>query len=878
MVEGGAADPPKQAELIPAHLPSITVDYPLEGSIFPPEITPPTFIWHDSVAEATRWRIDIEFSDGSAGIHAQSAGEQMVIGPIDPRCVAPTNELPKLTPKQATAHTWIPTAEVWDAIKKHSVEKAAVLTISGFSAQDPQHATSRGRVSFDTSRDPVGAPIFYRDVPLMPSETQKGIIKPLPASAIQLIQWRLRDIGKPESHVVMKDITTCANCHSFSRDGKTMGMDMDGPQNDKGLYAVVPVQPHMTIDVSDMITWNPSHDRQFALNRVGFMSQVSPDGQYVITTVNSANRDPQNNFYVVNFKDYRFLQVFYPTRGVLAWYRRENGQREPLPGADDPRYVQTNGVWSPDGSYVVFARARVKDPYPPDGKMATYSNDPHEVQIQYDLYRVPFNEGRGGQPEAIAGASANGMSNTFPKVSPDGRWIVFVKCHNGQLMRPDGQLYIVPTQGGEARRMRCNTPLMNSWHSFSPNGRWLVFSSKSRSPYTQMYLTHIDEQGNDSPAILIDNSTASNRAVNLPEFVNIPQSGIEDIATPAIDMYKKFDQASELADKGQYEQAIAEWKELLVTNPDDARIHNNLAAALGHVGRYNEAIPELEKALELDPQFHAIRDNLGVALLAAGRPDEAILNFEKCLEYYPESAVIHNHLGLALAAKGLGSKAKIEFSIALEINPNDADAHHNLGRALLVEGHYDQAMPHLQKAIEINPGLAEAYGDIGRILVMEGHYDKATPQLEKALAINPNLVETHDYLGIALYYSQTRVEEALAQWREALQLNPNYAPAMNDAAHALATCPDPSDRKGPEAVKLAEQAVQLSGARDPSYLDTLAAAYAEVGRFPEAVTVAHKALVLAAQQHQERLMEGLNTRIKLYESQQPYRDEFKDAP
>ncbi len=88
-------------------------------------------------------------------------------------------------------------------------------------------------------------------------------------------------------------------------------------------------------------------------------------------------------------------------------------------------------------------------------------------------------------------------------------------------MRPDSQLYIVPAQGGEARRMRCNTPLMNSWHSFSPNGRWLVFSSKSRSPYTQMYLTHIDRDGNDSPAILIDNATAANRAVNLPEFVNI---------------------------------------------------------------------------------------------------------------------------------------------------------------------------------------------------------------------------------------------------------------------------------------------------------------------------------------------------------------------
>ena len=67
---------------------------------------------------------------------------------------------------------------------------------------------------------------------------------------------------------------------------------------------------------------------------------------------------------------------------------------------------------------------------------------------------------------------------------------------------------------------------MNSWHSFSPNGRWLVFSSKSRSPYTQMFLTHLDDAGRDSPPILIENATAANRAVNIPEFVNIPPDGI----------------------------------------------------------------------------------------------------------------------------------------------------------------------------------------------------------------------------------------------------------------------------------------------------------------------------------------------------------------
>jgi tetratricopeptide (TPR) repeat protein len=775
--ERAAAQPKSGRGASPAHLASITIDYPLDGSIFPPEITPPTFIWRDAAQNATRWRIDIAFANGSAGMHLQAAGERLAIGEIDQRCVSSTNELPKLTPEQAAAHTWIPEAEAWEAIKRHSVTSAAVVTISGFSQRDAKHAVSSGRVTIRTSKDRVGAPIFYRDVPLMPSETEKGIIKPLAPAAIPLIQWRLRNIGELQSRVVLKDMPTCANCHSFSRDGKTMGMDMDGPQNDKGLYAIVPVQPQMTINTTDMVTWNPSYDRQVSLNRVGFMSQVSPDGKYVVTTVNTADRATQSNYYVVNFKDYRFLQVFYPTRGILAWYSRATGRREPLPGADDPRYVQTDGVWSPDGSYLVFARAEAREPYPPDGKMATYANDPIEVQIQYDLYRVPFSGGRGGQAEAIAGASGNGMSNTFPKVSPDGRWIVFVKCHNGQLMRPDSQLYIVPARGGQARRMRCNTPLMNSWHSFSPNGRWLVFSSKSRSPYTQMYLTHLDEEGNDSPAILIENSTAANRAVNLPEFVNIPPDGLVAISTPAVDMYKKFDHAAELGEKGEYEAAIVEWRELVTTNPDDARIHSNLGAALAQTGRYEEAVLEFEKALELNAQYSQIYHNLGRTLLAAGRPDEAILALQKGLQYYPESADLHNHLGLALASKSRIDEAKVEFEKALEINPNDVIAHFALGKALAHKGDWDAAITQYREALRLGPESELTRVNLATALRGRGDLDGAVAQYREALRLNPNNDDVHAALG-AVLGSKRDWDGEIAEEHEALRLNPK-----NEDAH-----------------------------------------------------------------------------------------------
>ncbi len=470
----------------------LTIDYPEDGSIFPPGITPPTMIWRDASADS--WHITISFADHAQEIRALSTGERMKIAPIDPDCIAKTNKLPELTPQQAASWVWTPDAQTWATIQLHTKETPATLTITGYHAGIP---SSESHIKFITSADKVGAPIFYRDVPLMPTQNTDGTVQPLAGTAIHLIKWRLRDIRQPESHTVLTNVPTCLNCHSFSADGKTMGIDLDGPNNDKGLYAVVPTAKHITIENAQVVKWNT--DGLIGKIRVGFMSQVSPDSKYVLSTFGGANMDVPSSFYIRNFTDYRFLQVFYPTRGILEWYSKETGKRQPLPGADDPQYVQTDGVWSHDGKWIVFARATARNPREEGKAPANFANDPNETTLHYDLYRIPFNGGKGGKPERIVGASENGMSNNFPKVSPDGRWIVFVKNKNGQLMRPDSKLYIVPFNGGEARPLRSNQPIMNSWHSWSPNGRWLVFSSKSRSPYTQMYLTHIDAEGNFEP-------------------------------------------------------------------------------------------------------------------------------------------------------------------------------------------------------------------------------------------------------------------------------------------------------------------------------------------------------------------------------------------
>ena len=180
----------------------ITIDYPADGAIFPPDLAPPTFLWRDAEASATHWRIEVKLAGGAAGLRVKSSGELLRVGESDVRCVGAVP--PTLTPEQAAAHTWKPDPQTWAAIKSDSTKGAATVTITGFADPNDIRAVSRGRISIETSQDPVGAPIFYRDVPLIPSPTVNGVIKPLPSFAIGLIAWRLRNVSETQSKVVMQ--------------------------------------------------------------------------------------------------------------------------------------------------------------------------------------------------------------------------------------------------------------------------------------------------------------------------------------------------------------------------------------------------------------------------------------------------------------------------------------------------------------------------------------------------------------------------------------------------------------------------------------------------------------------------------------------------
>lgn len=753
----------------------IIVDYPSQGSLFPPDIIAPLFQWRDSSAEAKVWRIEVHFGEPAPHIELWSAGEKMQIGELDSSLVGYVP--PTLTPEQAEAHTWRPDERLWETIKNHSVHHPATVTISGYSSRSASKPLSSGQLEIQTSSDPVGAPVLYRDVPLLPTtkeQIERGVIKPLPDSVLPDIKWELRYLSAPKSKVVMQALPTCANCHSVSRDGKTLGIDVDGPQNDKGLYALVPLHKVSTISTDYVVHWSAFSDPdKTAQKRFGFMSQVSPDGKYVITSIDvpgAHGRRIADRLYNGSFTFYGFGQVFFPTRGVLAWYSRDSKTLKPLPGADDPDYVHTSAFWSPDGKYLVFSRAIAKDPFAPGQPPARYANDPNETQMQYDLYRVPFNEGKGGKAERVIGASENGMSNNFPKVSPDGKWIVFVRNKNGLLMRPDSQLYIVPFEGGVERRLNCNLKVMNSWHSFSPNGRWLVFSSKWPSYYTHMYLTHIDENGNDSPAILIENATAANRAVNIPEFVNIPPGGLDRIDAPATDFYKLFDFAVAFSEKKKYDEAVPAWRKALALDPDDPRAHDNLGVALAETGKFDEAIAEYRKSLELNSGSSHTHNNLGTVLAEKGMLDEALQHFEKSVELNPDNASAQINLGNALSLTKKPGEALVHLRRGVELDPESASGQNDLGIALARANNLDESIAHIQKAVALASEDADYRYNLGRVLAAEANFVDALTQFEQAARLSrvpkPEILQ----MLAAMYSENGRYSEAVATARRALEL------------------------------------------------------------------------------------------------------------
>jgi tetratricopeptide (TPR) repeat protein len=324
--------------------------------------------------------------------------------------------------------------------------------------------------------------------------------------------------------------------------------------------------------------------------------------------------------------------------------------------------------------------------------------------------------------------------------------------------------------------------------------------------------------------------------------------------------------------QGRAAEAISPLEEALRIKPGSVLALNNLANALLQQGKVAEALVHFQKAVELRPDAASIHGNFGSTLLQAGRTEEAIAHLRRSLELEPNSAEAHDSLGNALLRLGQTKEAATQFEQALKIRPDLILARLNLADLCVQQGRLEDAVPHFDKALAMAPGIAAAHNNLGSALLRLGRLEEAINHLEQALRIQPDLAEAHNNLANALF-QKGRPAEAVAQYQSAVAARPGSAPLLNNLAWALATCPEASVRNGDKAVELALQADQLSGGKDPLILGTLAAAYAEAGRFPEAVATAKRALDSATTQANAAQVEMLRKRLALYQAGSPFRDQ-----
>jgi tetratricopeptide (TPR) repeat protein len=246
--------------------------------------------------------------------------------------------------------------------------------------------------------------------------------------------------------------------------------------------------------------------------------------------------------------------------------------------------------------------------------------------------------------------------------------------------------------------------------------------------------------------------------------------------------------------------------------------------------------------------------------------------------------VAHNCLGNLFLRRGELDSAISHFEKALEIRSGTAAAHYNfggaliennLGAALARKGRLTEAIGHYEKAMKLRPDYGDPYLNLGRVLFQQGRTDEAIAQWQRAVATQPNDAGFHTILGKA-FLERGLQKDATAEYEHASRISPHEPLAGNNFAWLLATSFDASIRDGNRAIKVAKQTVQISGGKDPTYLRTLAADYAEASQFSEAIKVAQQGQEIATSQGNLQLANVLQGDIALYQIGLPLRQKFPE--
>lgn len=367
-----------------------------------------------------------------------------------------------------------------------------------------------------------------------------------------------------------------------------------------------------------------------------------------------------------------------------------------------------------------------------------------------------------------------------------------------------------------------------------------------------------------------------------------------------------------LARAGNYNEAIKECGIALSFDPQNAPAHNGLGMAYAGLNNVEKAKFHYQEALKLKPDYLDARHNLGILFSQIGDSHQVIEHFSKIVSINPDDQDSHFNLATQWAIMKNYQKAVFHFSEVLRINPFHAEALYNLGFISAENGELEKAVEYYSRALKLNPDYSDAHNNLGTLYARMGMFQLSIFHFSEVLRIKPEDPEIHYNLGLAFsnqgdwkkaadHFEQLvqalpqharghyqlglmlertgRINKALQQYRKALEVQKDWAVVENQLAWVLATHPQSQIRNPDESLDIALKACRHTQFSNPSYLDTLAAAYGSSGKFREALETAGKALNLAKSSNQDHLAQEITYRIELYKQELPFLEtEITNAP
>lgn len=356
---------------------------------------------------------------------------------------------------------------------------------------------------------------------------------------------------------------------------------------------------------------------------------------------------------------------------------------------------------------------------------------------------------------------------------------------------------------------------------------------------------------------------------------------------------------------GTWRNSETLYRHAMAVTKDNYIALDGLGSALDVAGRSEEARKLFEESVRIEPRYPPAQYDLGTVLLGKGEYDQAISRFRNALRDNPKFAMAHSNLGLAFLRQGNLLEAEQCFLRARELQPRNAEAYYNVATVYIGQARLGEAITNLLAAIRFKPDFAAAHGNLGVTLMRVGNSELGIRHLETAARLEPQNPEAHFNLGLArldtgkaleaephflralalkpgdaqflcklavALSAQKKYPDAVARYREALGLNADAPEALQGLAWIRCTSTDAAVRDAGEAVRLAERANEVTGQSVPLALLTLAAAYAEAGRFPEAIAAVQKAQPLAAAAQQTAIVGKAATLLEQFARREPYRE------